>query len=559
MKNISKQYQDLLEGKMSRDNFVRNCRQQFPQFISPVTSIEDAIKILKNKRIVSENIHNTAQMGGILSNWKSKSSDKSIPTEAEIRMALRNMFDDGKIDNMALVAADKALDNYDIEDNSNLVGPTTAKDLAKDLVLIATGEHVKDEEDYDQDDEDTYNDLRADDRRMPESLNEVENKTEGRWKEATGQGRYDTFKDIDNVNFTTFLRAVAFEVSKDPAIDDTKLPAIMEKIAKDMKKNPMAYRDLVISNTEEIKKQDEILKMREVKPGNMVDKDNGMKEIKGQEKLKAMSAPKSENKKGKPEGVKEMGVKPKTAPGIKQTMDIPGKEKVLETLINTLKKSLTEDTHHKYTKGTEVKTPDGPGIVTGILGGTITVKLKDNIEKDFQINTLDHFDKKAKEEAIAETNIALGIDEPMGIRPGVDMGAALDKMQHASTHDQAEFENIMKKYDWYAEMSDDSRKWDAQKSMEMQIMRLAKLIGSDKAVEIWNRYAPDDRKVTKTFFMEGSKKDKYSKLKEFLKKAIKEKKVVFVPKGANDQQKLSAMQKAGINTNPGSSAEVIEK
>ena len=558
MKNISKQYQDLLEGKMSRDNFVRNCRQQFPQFISPVTSIEDAIKILKNKRIVSENIHNTAQMGGILSNWKSKSSDKSIPTEAEIRMALRNMFDDGKIDNMALVAADKALDNYDIEDNSNLVGPTTAKDLAKDLVLIATGEHVKDEEDYDQDDEDTYNDLRADDRRMPESLNEAENKTEGRWKEATGQGRYDTFKDIDNVNFTTFLRAVAFEVSKDPVIDDTKLPAIMEKIAKAMKKDPMAYRDLVISNTEEIKKQDEILKMREVKPGTMVDKDNGMKEIKGQEKLKAMSAPKSENKKGKPEGVKEMGVKPKTAPGIKQTMDLPGKEKVLETLINTLKKSLTEDTHHKYTKGTEVKTPDGTGIVTGILGGTVTVKLKDNIEKDFQINTLDHFEKKAKEEAIAETNIALGVDEPMGIRPGVDMGAALGKMQ-GSMHDQAEFENLMKRYDWYAEMSDDSAKLDTQKSMEMQIMRLAKSIGSDKAVEIWNRYAPDDRKVTKTFFMEGSKKDKYSKLKEFLKKAIKEKKVVFVPKGANDQQKLSAMQKAGINTNPGSSAEVIEK
>lgn len=56
MKNISKQYQDLLEGKMSRDNFVRNCRQQFPQFVSPVTSIDDAIKILKGKRIIAEAI-----------------------------------------------------------------------------------------------------------------------------------------------------------------------------------------------------------------------------------------------------------------------------------------------------------------------------------------------------------------------------------------------------------------------------------------------------------------------------------------------------------------------
>jgi ribosome modulation factor len=56
MKNISKQYADLLEGKMSRDNFVRNCRQQFPQFVSPVTSLDDAIKILKSKRIIAEMI-----------------------------------------------------------------------------------------------------------------------------------------------------------------------------------------------------------------------------------------------------------------------------------------------------------------------------------------------------------------------------------------------------------------------------------------------------------------------------------------------------------------------
>ena len=54
MKNIQAQYQDLLEGKMSKANFMRNVRMQFPQYISPVSSYEDSVNILKGKRILSE-------------------------------------------------------------------------------------------------------------------------------------------------------------------------------------------------------------------------------------------------------------------------------------------------------------------------------------------------------------------------------------------------------------------------------------------------------------------------------------------------------------------------
>ena len=54
MKNIQKQYTDLLEGKMSKQNFMRNVRMQFPQYVSPVTSYDDSVKILKGKRIISE-------------------------------------------------------------------------------------------------------------------------------------------------------------------------------------------------------------------------------------------------------------------------------------------------------------------------------------------------------------------------------------------------------------------------------------------------------------------------------------------------------------------------
>jgi hypothetical protein len=54
MKNIQAQYQDLLEGKMSKANFMRNVRMQFPQYVSSTTSYNDSVNILKGKRILSE-------------------------------------------------------------------------------------------------------------------------------------------------------------------------------------------------------------------------------------------------------------------------------------------------------------------------------------------------------------------------------------------------------------------------------------------------------------------------------------------------------------------------
>jgi hypothetical protein len=86
---------------------------------------------------------------------------------------------------------------------------------------------------------------------------------------------------------------------------------------------------------------------------------------------------------------------------------------------------------------------------------------------------------------------------------------------------EGQFNQLMSKYDWYHEMSDDSRKWDTGRAMDQKLKSLAKAIGVDRAVELFNANAPSDRKVTTTFFMEA-KDDKHSKLKETLKKGLKE-------------------------------------
>jgi hypothetical protein len=55
MKSIANQYRDLKEGRMSQQNFMRNLRMTMPQYVTNVTSFNDAVRILKNKSILTEN------------------------------------------------------------------------------------------------------------------------------------------------------------------------------------------------------------------------------------------------------------------------------------------------------------------------------------------------------------------------------------------------------------------------------------------------------------------------------------------------------------------------
>ena len=91
-----------------------------------------------------------------------------------------------------------------------------------------------------------------------------------------------------------------------------------------------------------------------------------------------------------------------------------------------------------------------------------------------------------------------------------------DNMESSPTNGdssaEGQFNDLMSRYDWYYEMSDDPRKYDTGTALDQKLKSLAKTIGTDRAVELFNLKAPSDRKVTSTFFMES--KDKHAKLKE---------------------------------------------
>jgi hypothetical protein len=54
MTSISKLYQQLQEGQVTREKFSKHARAEYPQYVTNVNSFNDIVSILKNKRIIEE-------------------------------------------------------------------------------------------------------------------------------------------------------------------------------------------------------------------------------------------------------------------------------------------------------------------------------------------------------------------------------------------------------------------------------------------------------------------------------------------------------------------------
>jgi hypothetical protein len=335
-KNITHQYKSLLEGKMTKDYFMSNVRRSFPQWVSSVNTFDDAVKILKSKRIIAENI------------------------------------------------ADERPND---DSHSKLV----------DILL----KYVKD-----PDEAEKY--ASADPESWPEWLEGELNRDsdytryfeDEDWK-ASGLSEIaenDLSLIIDRLNPYSIKHGIAKELEKEKFVDDEIYQKAKERAVKKLQKDPNAYRESQLANAKEVAKADANLQMTDVKEKNLVDLKQAVKKVKGQTVAKANTKSSTkENKKGKPKGVKEMSTIAKKAPGISKVMDQPGKEKVLENLISNIKTALKEDQHYNYTIGSLVHTPDGPGEVAAIVGGTITVNLQNgNQPKDYQVNVIDKAAEKAE-------------------------------------------------------------------------------------------------------------------------------------------------------------------
>jgi len=348
---IAKLYENHKKGKVSKQSFLYEARKDASlPWVNNLTSYEDAVKILKNKGVISEVNLNVPGATGSSNQRVQHDSYSSIAEVNEDHLAV-----DGKIVKTYKQNGDKSY-NVKYDDGS------------EDKISVS------------HDDWDNINDLH---RSETKSLNEAHTLT--------------TSQIIDRLNPYAFKHAMQFEISKTKEkLTDEVYEKLKEKVAKKMAKNPDAYRDTQLANTKDIDKKDKKLAMVDVKANNAVDKDNEMKKVKGFEAKKNTSTPKSENKKGKPKGVKEMKSSKKTPKGVQPMMESSNKQEIISELASFFKKKvgLVENNQVPSERGdygiaSEIKTPEGIGKVTERNGSVIHYELEDGTEGSKTLNVLD--------------------------------------------------------------------------------------------------------------------------------------------------------------------------
>ena len=291
MINITKLYQQLQEGKTTREYFIREARRQFPQFISPVTSFNDAINILKGKRLVSENETKelTKEVSGAMFDARPYEDEKDSEYNPELTSTGRHMAEDEHNDNWT----------------NKKVKIVSGRYAGKKGEVIGAGKGEVDVK------------ITSDPKKPILTFLEKEVKViEDSLQEAH---KLDTEQILDRMSPYAVKKGIEIELKKEKTFDNTTIDKVKTRVARKLKKNPKAYEDLVTSNAKEVDKTDKDLETKELKQ-ELVDKKNAMVKPKGFKAEKANTkASKKENKKGNPKGVKVM-----------QDKGVTGTEKIIK-------------------------------------------------------------------------------------------------------------------------------------------------------------------------------------------------------------------------------------
>ena len=329
MKSIKQQYIDLTEGRMSQGNFMRNLRMTMPQYVTNVTSFGDAVRILKNKGILSESY---------------KGNDEWLKTFKSI---LANRYDinhigvgDEKIiskyGNMEPEAAAK---NFleDPEADYEFIGNMDEEEVfsqgAQDESVTTTNttdgfDNVSEEEDEKTSDEDAEFDA---------ILKQLEDEMYG--ERATKSDVLD--EPLEEINEGKEPKAVDENLeevtlgitTEHECFPELDYDAIEKMVKKNIKKNPLYYtnykltgiRDYEVQTMDSSKPEDHQMKFYTEKTA--VDTARGMKKIKV-EKKKIKEALEVN-----PQGNLQQ---PQLTPSVKKLMDYIAKNSAIDTEFDRL-------------------------------------------------------------------------------------------------------------------------------------------------------------------------------------------------------------------------------
>jgi hypothetical protein len=397
MINITKLYQQLQEGKTTREYFIREARRQFPQFISPVTSFNDAINILKGKRLVSENETKelTKEVSGAM-------FDARLYEDKEPLQEAHKLDTEQILDRMSPYAVkkgieielkkEKTFDNTTIDKVKTRVAKKLKKNPKAYEDLVTSNAKEVDKTDKDLETKELKQELVDKKNAMvkPKGFKAEKANTKASKKENK-KGNPKGVKVMQDKGVTGTEKVIkedvrSFDYKHLPTKQYSANQVKMQDIVDFVKKYPgITTKELALkaygtgynygNNKDKVLQGAVYMINRAVNAGKIVK----VKDIKvGSARFTYFT----------PEDYQEFLQK-------KKSMKI-GNISIKENVLSILKSSLLENMMHTYVKGAEVHTPDGIGIVDDVIGGTLTVKLGDGSLKDFQINVIDKATRDTK-------------------------------------------------------------------------------------------------------------------------------------------------------------------
>lgn len=291
MKPLQNQYQDLLEGKMSKFNFLTNIKRTLPDLVSNITSLEDAVKILKNKRILSE-------------------EQSSVNETIASRLKPNTKYEyTGGAETEELEYIGKSSDHPEIKIGSSMGKGHIFKwpdGKYFELGLLSVMKYIK----------------KIDNGEDEEIVKRYEREQEkhalpgGHLRESVEMPA-NLVADIDKVNPLEYRTGLDYELDLSGDFSAESLVKCAKKVVKNLKKDPIYYTDLKAELTQKINnKKVKSSNYEEVKKDNQVDKLNQLKSIVKKEIANTKTSLSKQEKASKamPKGVKLMKEEKENAP-----------------------------------------------------------------------------------------------------------------------------------------------------------------------------------------------------------------------------------------------------
>lgn len=139
---LQEQFNSIKNGKGNKDQFLKQARQSFPQYLTKFLDFDTSVNILKSKQLINEAIGGVVTKGFNITNWKQifeaeVKAEEKAPSK-EVDDANRNMYDNKNVKNADNINFNEILKGY-LAELGDVKNAGKSGDELKDIVVKNLG------------------------------------------------------------------------------------------------------------------------------------------------------------------------------------------------------------------------------------------------------------------------------------------------------------------------------------------------------------------------------------------------------------------------------------